>query len=113
MANNHNRYLGNSKQDFENGFNALKSSSTQKQRRFFIALKKKCKEHNIEEHEDPSGRYGFSVSIQKLIDLLKANGVDIKDSGKKFDTVVTVKDDPSILIDHDVEVRLKPSKKDV
>ena len=113
MANNHNRYLGNSKQDFENGFNALKSSSTQKQRSFLFALKKKCKEHNIEEHEDPSGRYEFSVSIQKLIDLLRANGVDIKDSGKKFDTVITVKDDPSILIDHDVEVRLKPSKKDV
>ena len=99
MANNHNRYLGNSKQDFENGFNALKSSSTQKQRSFLFALKKKCKEHNIEE--------------QKLIDLLRANGVDIKNKEKKFDTVITVRDDPSILIDHDVEVRLKPSKDDV
>lgn len=106
MANNHNRYLGHSKHYFENQLDDAKFKATQKQVNFFRRLCVLCRENGVEHQERPYGRVGFSQSIDRLIALLQAKGVDIHGNGKKIDVVIST-DASNNVLEKDTTVRLK------
>lgn len=105
MPNNHSRYLGNSGHYFNNQLNGAKFRATDKQIKFYIRLKKLCKENGIEEHEDPTGRVGFSESIDKLLKLLQEHEVDVKGNSKSFTPTVVINSNDNVLRD-EVQVKL-------
>ena len=92
---NHSRYIDNGAEQVGNyAYNKAKSTPTHKQIKFYKKLYALCKENGVDANTNEShSRAGLSRIIDRLLERLKENGVDIKGNGKSATNVLCIGSD--------------------
>lgn len=88
---NHSRYLDYFAKDVaDRAYHRAKETPTAKQIKFYKKLYALCKENSIDARTDhPHTRVGYAMAIDKLIERLKDNNVDVGSNGKEACVIIT------------------------
>ena len=96
---NHSRYLDyGAKSIGENAYEYEKHRPTHKQINFYRKLYAICKKNKIDTNTGTytKTRMDYAMAIDKLLERLNENGIDIKGNGKKAEYVLKVNSDKDI-----------------
>jgi len=93
---NHSRHIDIYAKDIgDKAYRDAKTTPTAKQIKFYKKLYALCKENGIDTKtgEYTRTRVEYALAIDKLIERLKANGIDVNGNGKEATYVLTVGSD--------------------